>query len=47
MDGQDRLDCFKLHHHAVCDEKIDAVSVIDSQIFVTNGDRNLLVQFVQ
>jgi hypothetical protein len=54
MNRQDRLDCLKLDHHAVRDEKIHTVAVIYGQIFVANGDRDLsayrqspLFQFVQ
>src|SRR5262249_26516043 len=41
MDRQDRLKHLKLDDDAFANKKIDPIPVIDSQIFVTEWDRDL------
>jgi hypothetical protein len=53
MDRKDRLEHLKLDNDAFANKKIDPIPVIDSQIFVTEWDRDLplhrqtsLLQFI-
>jgi hypothetical protein len=38
MYGQDRLDCLELDDNSISNKKIDAVTVIDGQLFISNGN---------
>src|ERR1700687_3570745 len=41
MDRKDRLDRLEFDNHPIADEQVDAIAIVDRQIFVTDRDHDL------